>query len=41
MFDLQTPPQPAWELVQAQDPVQIQEPPIAELAAPAWDLTVA
>ena len=38
MFDLQTPPQPAFE--QAQVPVQIQEPPIAELAAPAWDLTV-
>ena len=44
MFDLQTPPQPAWEQVQAQAPVQtpveIQEPPIAELAAPAWDLTL-
>ncbi len=44
MFDLQTPPQPAWEQVQAQVPVQIpveiQEPPIAELAAPAWDLTL-
>ena len=40
MFDLQTPPQPAWEQVQAQAPVQSQEPPIAELAAPAWDLTL-
>jgi len=32
MFDLQTPPQPAFE--------QVQEPPIAAIAAPAWDLTV-
>jgi len=34
MFEFQTPPQPAWEQV------QVQEPPIAELAPPAWDLTV-
>lgn len=34
MFDLQTPPQPAYEQVQTQ------EPPIAGLAAPTWDLTV-
>lgn len=32
MFDLQIPPQPAVE--------QVQELPIAELAAPAWDLTL-
>jgi S1-C subfamily serine protease len=34
MFDLQTPPPPVHE------PVPVQEPPIAALAAPAWDLTV-
>jgi len=34
MFDLQTPPRPVAEQV------EVQEPPIAELAAPAWDLTV-
>lgn len=34
MFDLQTPSQPAAEQV------QVPEPPIAALAAPAWDLTL-
>lgn len=34
MFDLQTAPGVAYEQIRAQ------EPPIAELAAPAWDLTV-
>jgi S1-C subfamily serine protease len=34
MFDLQTPPPTAYEQV------QVQEPPIAGLALPAWDLTL-